>query len=789
MRHLSIRKRMTLILVAFLIPIGTLGYKLAESLNQAITVNDQELEGLLFEKPLLDMMNEVADYQVTTLKKDSGDKEAAKELEENAGKIDKLFDALAENYTKYGEHLELDAAGLAKHHQKIPTTDDLRKMWEQTKSSAYLAANYKQLMDGLLATIKALGNNSGMILDPELDSYSLVNVVINDLPSLLQQLGEVKSNGFDLLSKNNNQIPVEKRADLEGSLAGMKDFAVPTIKSDVETAIHEDAISLEISPTLKKNLEPALAKYLGQSDDVFKLLQTLIEGGTFDATKYVEVLDAMHDGSAELGDVVMPELKAILEGRIDRLKHDRLVSLGGALAVVVLALIGFYIIGNTIIRPVARIADILTEIADGNTDTHIDISTGKDEISLLGNAAERLRGNVEEAYMLKQMVDDMPTSVMAVDARNDFKINYINNASKITLKPIESLLPTKVEDMMGKSMDIFHKDPSHQRRMLADPSRLPHRAKIKLGVETLELLVSAIRNKKGDYVGAMLTWNIVTAKEKLADDFERDVKSVVNMVAAAATELSQTAESMSKSVHQSTQMANEASTASEQTTSNVQSVASATEELSASVREISAQLQKTNGLVQQSSERTANADKLAGELNAASDKVNDVMDLISSIAGQINLLALNATIESARAGDAGKGFAVVASEVKNLAGQTDKSITEIQTVVGEMRNASSAITRALSEIKDSISEISSATSNVASAVEEQSATTNEISKNMQTASTSTQLVSGNLTNVSHSSSSAASASEQMLAASKELSKQAETLNLQVDGFLEKVRAA
>jgi methyl-accepting chemotaxis protein len=376
-----------------------------------------------------------------------------------------------------------------------------------------------------------------------------------------------------------------------------------------------------------------------------------------------------------------------------------------------------------------------------------------------------------------------------VDVKNDFKINYINNTSIKTLGELHKLLPIKPEEMLGKSMDIFHKNPEHQRRIVSDPKNLPMRSKIKIGSETMDLLVSAIRNKKGDYTGAMLTWNIITAQEQLANDFERDVKSVVNMVAAAATELSQTAESMTQTVKENTVMANQATIASSETSANVQTVAAATEELSASVKEISAQLQKTNMLVQQSSEKAINADSLADQLNVSSGKVNEVMELISNIAGQINLLALNATIESARAGEAGKGFAVVASEVKNLASQTDKSVAEIQVVVGEMRSATQAITGALMDIKNSISEISSATSSVASAVEEQSATTNEISKNMQNASSSTQLVSNNLNNVSSSSSSAASASEQMTAATKELSQQAEKLNTQVDGFLTKVRAA
>ncbi len=279
------------------------------------------------------------------------------------------------------------------------------------------------------------------------------------------------------------------------------------------------------------------------------------------------------------------------------------------------------------------------------------------------------------------------------------------------------------------------------------------------------------------------------AQETLANNFERSVKSIVNIVATAATELSQTARNMVGIILKSSDLATGATDAAAQTTLRVQTVTAAAEELSSSVKEISSQIQKTSQMVSQSSEKTNNADNLAKALTLASGKVGSIVEMISNIAGQINLLALNATIESARAGEAGKGFAVVAGEVKSLAGQTNNSINEIQAVVEEMRIASVAIVDALKEIRSSVSMINEATSNVASAVEEQSATTNEIARSMQSTATDTQLISANLGAVSESSTTAASAAEQMLHASQDLSKQAEELNAQVDAFLTQIRAA
>ncbi len=310
-------------------------------------------------------------------------------------------------------------------------------------------------------------------------------------------------------------------------------------------------------------------------------------------------------------------------------------------------------------------------------------------------------------------------------------------------------------------------------------------------VGNILVTLKAIQSKLAyaDYEKSQIERDKKEMQEKLANDFEQSVKGIVNVVSSAATELAQTAQHMMEVIKGSNKKTGDATHAASVTMSNVQAVTAAAEELSASVKEISNQFYRTTQLVTESGEKANNADILANALTQSSDKVSAAMEMISEISGQINLLALNATIESARAGEAGKGFAVVANEVKNLAGQTDKSVVEIKSVVEEMRAASHAIIGALNEIKRSVGSISEAASSVASAVEEQSATTNEIARSMQTASSGTQTISNNLNEVSSSATQAGGSAEQMFTASQELSKQAENLNVQVNSFLTKIRAA
>jgi len=111
------------------------------------------------------------------------------------------------------------------------------------------------------------------------------------------------------------------------------------------------------------------------------------------------------------------------------------------------------------------------------------------------------------------MADSSPINTILAD--RDLKIIYMNEASERTLKSIEHLLPVKANAVVGQSIDIFHKNPSYQRKLLANDKNLPHRATIELGDEKLDLLVSAIYDPQGNYLGPMVTWEVVTQRLQL----------------------------------------------------------------------------------------------------------------------------------------------------------------------------------------------------------------------------------------------------------------------------------
>lgn len=784
--NLKIKIRILMIMLILMVPTCNVLYHLIKEISFSIDFAESEIKGVKLIEVLQSLYNKVSDLEILLAFNTQNTESARKQ--KAIQEMTKVTEEAKNLVEQYRFSLQLDNQALLKSYIGNISVDQLLQNIDSLARNPDDIKSYTDIRNNIFSLIAFVGNYSNLVLDPDLDSYYLMNVIVNLLPSMMKDVTEIRSKYSKILSDNNGKLPSEYVSTMANDEYLLSQIYINNIYTSVETAIKEDQNFYGSIPDLSSVLRSHYQDLASLKNQFIYLTNVMKKGeSNVSVGEFLEKADQLHDGCTEFLINISPIFVKMLDGRIKFFEERRLYVLAISSTSIILALVLYFYIIHVLTRQVNNLISILVRIADGDTYMTIEMTDAKNEIEEMLRACEKLRKNVAEAYLLKQMVDNMPVNLMTVDVLNNFKISYINNTSKSTLKALETFLPVKIEEIQGKSIDIFHKNPQMQHNILADSKNLPHYANVKIGNDVMQQTISAIYNSKKEYVAAMLTWKIITQDIKLADDFETDVKAIVNLVASAATELTQTAGSMTDSIKRNQEMSDTAVEAVQETSTNVESVANASGELYNSIREISSQVQKANMLVQQSSEKTNNADKLAEELKQASSRVEEVTSLISNISNQINLLALNATIESARAGEAGKGFAVVASEVKNLANQTDKSIAEIQNVIEEMHKASGAITGALIDIKHSIEEISIATSSVASAVEEQSATTNEISRNMKSASSATQQVSNSLGQVSQMSNQNVTYSEQMHQAAGSLSQQAEMLNTQVDSFLTKIR--
>lgn len=447
-----------------------------------------------------------------------------------------------------------------------------------------------------------------------------------------------------------------------------------------------------------------------------------------------------------------------------------------------------------------------------------------------------------ERARLAVMLEHVPNCIMVAD--ENLIIQYLNPASKKALRELQAHLPIPVDAIVGQSIDIFHKHPSHQRDFLASSLNLPHSAQIKLADEFLKLNISAIPDARGAVTGFMVSWAIVTDKvllerkveaqiaesEARSESLSRDVEQILAVVERAASgelrydlptydqpvierlasgvkhlldnlrtnvsgmankareltissdEFGQLSRELGASAESTSQQALTVSAASEQVSTSVQTLAAAAEQMSMSIQEISISTSEAARIAESAVVAARDTNTTISQLGESSAEIGKVIKVITSIAQQTNLLALNATIEAARAGEAGKGFAVVANEVKELAKETASATEDISRKIEAIQQDTKRSVDAISSIGGIINKISDIQTTIASAIGQQSETTSEIGRSVNEAAKASVDISENIAGVASTAARTSEIARSSLSAAGNLAKSATELRENVSHY-------
>ncbi len=161
-------------------------------------------------------------------------------------------------------------------------------------------------------------------------------------------------------------------------------------------------------------------------------------------------------------------------------------------------------------------------------------------------------------------------------------------------------------------------------------------------------------------------------------------------------------------------------------------------------------------------------------LSEKSDKIGQIADVISSIAGQTNLLALNASIEAARAGEHGRGFAVVADEVRKLAEESGSAAQGIGELLLDIRKGIEDAVKEMSKVRAIVEEQEQAVDTTAQAfddilkaVKAVMENTNEMTKESGELTAFSYVVGENIENIASITEQNAAGTEEVSASTEE----------------------
>ena len=410
--------------------------------------------------------------------------------------------------------------------------------WNQLKQETFqLSAKesftrHSSLLDDVIALNISVGDSSNLILDPEIDSFYVMDLVINRILQLTEKMGQVRALGAGVIAKNaiseNQKDRLLKLSVLNETLLDGVELAInaaykanPAIKSKLSA----------YSDTVSKNF----SGFNKQVDTVLKGKFSQLNSSEFftDGTEAINSTFALYDAA-------LPVLDDLLAERVTKLKAEELQTLITILIGIIIAVGVGFLISRDILRVLRETNIEFGYLAENQFKRDIDVKR-KDEFGDLLRAMKSMqiklgfnvndtKQTADEMKQIKVALDNVSSSVMMAD--NDNVIMYMNNAVTKLMKGAESEIKRDLPDfdadsLVGTCIDVFHKNPAHQQQLLKNMTAA-YTAEISVGGRIFRLTANPVVNETGVRLGTAVEWLDRTNEVAV----EKEVETIVNSAKA-----------------------------------------------------------------------------------------------------------------------------------------------------------------------------------------------------------------------------------------------------------------
>jgi methyl-accepting chemotaxis protein len=203
-----------------------------------------------------------------------------------------------------------------------------------------------------------------------------------------------------------------------------------------------------------------------------------------------------------------------------------LLVLGMALAGIIT-----FLSARAIASPISKIASVLVELTN---DRIVDVpyTNRNDEIGDIAKVTDLFKESIAQKVInlrVRAGLDVVRSSVMIADEH--YSIMYVNRSLDQMLKAVEADIRAELPSfdsrkLIGANMDIFHKNPAHQRKML-DHLDGTHEANISVGGQKFRLTATPVLDDHGRRAGTVVEWRNVTVERAIEAEVDQLVSAAV----------------------------------------------------------------------------------------------------------------------------------------------------------------------------------------------------------------------------------------------------------------------